>query len=246
MVKTTDYYEYWNKTRDKTPVVLDREKVSLNFISKIIKPKSSVLDVGCGYGRFMEFLQRKFPETSIKGIDFSNSEVLDAKRKGLDVKQGDFEKGIDFPEKKFDIVYAGEIIEHLYNPDFFLEEINRILKDNGFLVLSTPNLLAWFNRILAVLGTQPLFLEPSTKSKLVGAGILRKFKKESQPVGHVRIFTLEALKDLLKMNGFQILEIKGSIFDEGLPKSIQFIDKMFTLSPSLSSQLVVLARKTTV
>jgi 2-polyprenyl-3-methyl-5-hydroxy-6-metoxy-1,4-benzoquinol methylase len=201
------------------------------------------LDAGCGYGRFMELLRRKFPDSTLKGIDFSKSEIADAKEKGLDVKQGDFEKGIDFSEKKFDIVYAGEIIEHLYNPDFFLEEINRVLKDNGFLVLSTPNLLSWFNRILALIGVQPLFLEPSTKSKLVGAGILRKFKKESQPVGHVRIFTLEALKDLLKMNHFQIVEIKGSIFDEGLPKPALLFDRLFTIFPGMASQLVILARK---
>jgi hypothetical protein len=117
------------------------------------------------------------------------------------------------------------------------------LKKRGYFVFATPNLLAWFNRILVPLGVQPLFLEPSTKSKLVGAGFLARFKKESQPVGHVRIFTTRALKDMLEMNGFEILKIKGALFDEGLPKSILWIDKIFNIIPGLSSNLVIVARK---
>jgi 2-polyprenyl-3-methyl-5-hydroxy-6-metoxy-1,4-benzoquinol methylase len=243
MVKTIDYYEHWNKVRQKRNFLLDREKVALKFISSILKHDSVLLDAGCGSGIFMEFLSKKFQDLKLQGIDFSKTEVNEAKQKGFDVKQGDFEKGIAFKDKVFDIVYAGEIIEHLYNPDCFLAELNRILKNQGYLVLSTPNLCVWYNRILMLLGIQPLFLEPSTKSKLVGAGFLKRFKKESQPVGHVRIFTFEALKDMLKMNGFKIEAVKGAVFEEGFPKSVLMFDRIFKVSPKLSSHFVILARK---
>lgn len=241
MVKTIDHYSYWNKNRNK--FILDREKKSLEFISQIIRKDDKLLDAGCGNGKFLDLLGLKIKEADLHGVDFSKSEVNEAKKKGLKVIQGNFEEKINFNSGFFDIVNASEVIEHLYNPDKFLEEINRVLKKGGYLIMSTPNLCAWFNRILVPLGVQPLFVESSTKSKLIGAGFLRKFKKESTPVGHVRIFNFQAIKDLLKENGFELVKVKGAIFDEGLPKKLWVIDRSFNILPKMASHFVILARK---
>lgn len=240
-----DHYEYWNKKRDKKLVIWDREKAALRLIGSVIKEGDKILDIGCGNGKFMNLLLTVFKNKNlqIKGIDFSPSEVKEAKSRKLDVKRANIEEGIPFKDSTFNLVYAGEIIEHLYNADFFLSEISRVLKNGGFVVFSTPNLCAWMNRVLMPLGIQPLFLEPSTKSKLVGAGFLAKFKKESQPVGHIRIFTIRALKDMLKMNQFKTLKVKGGLFDEGLPKSLLPIDRLFSIEPQLACNLIFLARK---
>lgn len=243
MLEKRDYFDYWNRTRKDKFSIYDREKVALKIISKIIRGDESILDVGCGYGKFIRILSKKFSGITLKGVDYSKKEVKDARKMGLDVSIGDVEKGIDFRSESFDILFAGEFIEHLYNPDFFLAESNRVLKKNGFLILTTPNLCAWFNRVLMFVGIQPLFLEPSTKSKLIGAGPLKKFKKESTPVGHVRIFCIDAIRDLLKENGFKMIKVKGAIYDQGLPKKLFFIDRLFKFKPSLSSILVVLAKK---
>ncbi len=242
MTETIDYYSYWNKNR-KDRKLWDREKVALRLISKTLKPGESFLDAGCGNGYFLECVSRIFPNRKVSGLDFSKSEVSEARKKGLNVRQCNLEKGIPAKAGSCNVLYAGEVLEHFYNPDFFLDEANRVLKHGGFLIFSTPNLCAWFNRVLMPLGIQPLFLEPSTKSKLVGAGFLKRFKKESQPVGHVRIFTIAALKDMLSASGFKVIAVKGSLFDEGLPKSALWLDRIFSLVPSLSSNLVVLAKK---
>ena len=184
-----------------------------------------------------------FPSQKCYGLDFSQEEVDLANKRGLNVKQGNIEEKFPFNSNKFNVVYAGEVIEHLFNPDHFLEESGRVLRKDGYLIISTPNLLAWFNRILVPIGIQPLFVEPSTKSKLVGAGPLKRFKQDSVPVGHVRIFTLSALKDILEMHGFKILEVKGAIYESGFPKNVLKIDKLFSKRPTLSSHLVILAKK---
>jgi 2-polyprenyl-3-methyl-5-hydroxy-6-metoxy-1,4-benzoquinol methylase len=237
-----DYYKYWNKKRGRRPI-RRREIIALEIISKILKKKDKILDAGCGNGDFMKMLLNKYPELDIEGIDYSQIEVKEAKARGLNVRRGDFSEGIPSKNGEFDIVYAGEIIEHLYNPDLFLSEANRIIKKGGYLVISTPNLCAWFNRIIMLLGIQPLFLEPSTKSKFIGAGFLKRFKKEGQPVGHVRIFNYAAIKDILEMNGFRILQVRGAIFDEAFPKSVLFFDKFFEIFPRLAANFVILAKK---
>jgi len=239
---TKDYYNFWNKNRTANRL-LHREKLALGLVEKYSKKNNSILDVGCGNGKFIEAMSRVAPGSKISGLDFSDAEIKEAQKNGLDVSKANFENGIPVPKNKLDLVYAGEILEHLQDPDFFLEEINRILKNSGHLILTTPNLCAWFNRILLPLGIQPLFLEPSTRSKFVGAGVLKRFKKDSQPVGHVRIFTIAALRDLLRMNGFKLMCIEGAIYDEGLPKNIWWIDRLFSFFPSLSSNLIVVAKK---
>jgi 2-polyprenyl-3-methyl-5-hydroxy-6-metoxy-1,4-benzoquinol methylase len=76
---------------------------------------------------------------------------------------------LPFQDGYFDVVYMGDVIEHLTNPDFAINEVARVIKTNGFLVLSTPNLACWLNRLLLLLGMQPLFSEVST-AKTFGRG----------------------------------------------------------------------------
>lgn len=242
-MKTIDFYAYWNKKISEKEKLLDRETQSLKLISKIVGNNYNFLDIGCGHGKFLSRIKKRFKNIQIKGKDYSDEEIALAKKRGLNVSKCNLEEGIDEKNNTFDIVYAGELIEHLYNPDIFLEESNRILKKGGYLLITTPNLCAWFNRILLPMGVQPLFLEPSTKSKLVGAGFLKKFKKDYHPIGHVRIFTLAALKDMFQMNNFKLITVKGALSEDTIPKKLLFLDKIFTALPSLSSDLIVLAMK---
>ena len=244
-MKPIDYYEYWNKNRIDAhrKRLLHREAISLRTLARIVQPGQTLLDAGCGNGMFLQRIAERFSELNLKGVDYSKHEVQEARKNGFDVKQADFGEGIPLKKTSVDIVYAGEVIEHLYNPDKLVTEAHRMLRKGGYFLLSTPNLCSWFNRILMPLGIQPLFLEPSTKSKMVGAGFLGRFKIGEQPVGHVRIFTLRALKDMLEMYGFRVVRVNGANYDEGFPSLALFADTFFTLFPSLSSHIVVLARK---
>lgn len=242
MKSSVDYYTYWNKKR-ATEKVLHREKKCLVLLRKYMKKGCRLIDIGCGNGKFLQEIKKRFPEVEGCGIEGSDAEVKEARKRGLNVIKEDLEKGLKKRKRRADIVYLGEVLEHVYDPDGTLDEVNQQLKTGGLLLLATPNLCAWFNRLLMLIGMQPLFLEPSTRSKLMGAGILGKLKKESQPVGHVRVFTYEAVKDLLKQSGFQIIKRKGAVFDEGLPRMILPFDWIFSLLPSLAAHHIILARK---
>ena len=242
-----DHYTYWNQQRDqRARRLLHREIITLNILKSLVQKGNCLLDVGCGDGRFMEQCIAIESSLNIQGIDFSHVEVASAAKRGLAVKQGNVQDGLPYSQESFDIIHAAELIEHLYDADQFLIECNQALKTNGYLIISTPNLCAWFNRIFLPLGIQPLFLEPSTRSKKIGSGILGRFKKEDTPVGHVRIFTILALKDMLARYEFELIQVKGAIFDEGLPRKMWWLDHLFAaIKPSLASNLILVAKKKT-
>lgn len=191
----------------------------------------------------MQRIKHHFPTFTVVGTDFSPKEVRKVQAKGFIAKRADFGVRLPFKDGAFNIVYSGEVIEHLYNPDLFLQETHRILKKGGYALITTPNLCAWFNRLLMPLGIQPLFLEPSTKSKLVGAGPLKRFKQDPHPVGHIRIFSRAALEDMFHAEGFEVIALHGANYDEGFPGWLLPFDTLFTPFPSLAAHFIFLVRK---
>jgi SAM-dependent methyltransferase len=240
MQKPFDYYgaEHW---AERTNELLRRERLALSLLEDVLTPEACVLDVGCGNGIFLERIRRHLPNAQLSGIDYSQYQVEHSAHPSLHLKQADLTKGIPFGDAVFDVVYAAEIIEHLLDPDLLLSEIHRVLRPSGTLVLSTPNLCAWYNRVLFVLGVQPLFVESSTRSSAIGSGWMRRFKLGTTPVGHVRIFNLDAIRDLLVSCGFAPMAIKGASFDY-FPRPLRLLDTAISFYPGLASNFVIKCR----
>jgi len=114
----------------------EEEKILLSFLPD--GSGKSLLDVGCGIGSISLELQKK--GFCVKGVDFSEIGVSKCIERGLDARVCDVDKnGLPFGDKSFDIVWAGDIIEHVFDPIFLLEETCRVLKDNGSLLATIPN-----------------------------------------------------------------------------------------------------------
>lgn len=240
-----DYYDAtkWDLSGEDRGL-LERELKSIKYIKETSDAKI-ILDVGCGDGLFLDKLAevlegRKGLE--LWGVDYSKYKLEKAKKGGHNVKWCDLEKGLPFEDNTFDLIYAAELIEHLYNPDFFLEECNRVLRPEGQLIVSTPNLQAWYNRVLFAFGIQPLFYEVSTRSPQVGSGILKRIKKGKAPVGHVHVFNRAGLVDILRQEGFEMVKMLGARF-HSLPRPAQVVDKAFNIRPSVASNLIAIARR---
>jgi len=204
---------------------------------------ASILDIGCGDGTFLQQLDKTLARPyEYHGVEFSEDMVEKAQGLPYDIRRCNLEDRIPYSDASFDLVYAGEVIEHIYNPDHLLEECRRVLKPGGLLIVSTPNLQAWYNRVIFFFGVQPIFYEVSTKSTMIGAGVLRRVKRQTAPVGHVRVFNHRGLTDLLENEGFDVLASSGAIF-QSLPRPVQVIDRAFNVRPKLASVMVVTARK---
>ena len=116
------------------------------------------------------------------------------------------------------------------------------LKKDGYFYISTPNLASWFNRVIFLFGYQPFFTEISNEDKTLGLKFTQAFTKNRAPLGHIRVFTLKGLIDLLEYHGFVIMNKYGGKI-EYLPRFMKPFDKFFSNFPYLASDLFVVARK---
>jgi SAM-dependent methyltransferase len=120
--KITDW-----KNHDRN-LMAEREFQTITYLLKAfygfeLKKGSNILDLGSGD----QFLMNEFKK---RGISYFS----------LDIKDLDFEKDkFSFESNKFDLVISLAVLEHLKNPDLFLEESRRVLKNESYLFLSTPN-----------------------------------------------------------------------------------------------------------
>jgi len=218
-----------------------RQKICVKLIGKMNLPKDSkILDVGCGDGNFLNILKNDF-KLDCYGVEFSNKLIKECP-KTLKIVKGNVENKIPFSKKFFDVILAFELIEHLCNVDKFLNESNRVLKNNGLLIITTPNHVSWYNRLLFLIGRQPIFQEVSTQDGCVGAGFLDKYKLTKEPMGHIRNFNYYSITDILRLHGFEIIYYKGVNY-EHFPNIISLIDRFFNNFKKLSSIIVVVAIK---
>jgi SAM-dependent methyltransferase len=198
--------------------------------------------VGCGDGSFLDHLSAHVgdPRVSYLGVDYSEHQLAKAARLPYEFHKCDLGEGIPLPDASVDLVNAAEVIEHLYDPDLLVDESARVLRPGGHLVVTTPNLHAWFNRILFIAGIQPIFYETSTRSTAVGAGVMRRLKHDTRPVGHLRLFNRTALTDLMRHAGFEPVAVRGARY-HAVPRGLRWLDGAFCRRPSLASILVIVA-----
>ena len=236
---------YTEKYNDET-WLKQMEKVAYSLINRIkdinpIKRGDRILDAGCGSGDLGRVLINKF-NSQVYGIDMNKVTIQRAKKTGLKVKMADLDAKWPFENNFFNVVIGSEVIEHVVNPDNFLAETKRVLKKDGLLILTTPNLAAWFNRVIFLFGFQPFFTEVSTIDKTMGLSFTRKLTKNREPLGHIRCFTLRALKDILDLHGFRVILVKGSTVYY-FPKFMKPFDYLFSYLPDFSTNLTIVARK---
>ena len=187
------------------------------------KIQGNIIDIGCGQGRLLEKVLKKFRVNQAIGIDISPKlcALASARNPQASIFNLDAEE-VDnkFSENSFDIVFMTEVLEHLLNPQKVLLKISRILKPGGKLIITVPN-SDWFG--------------------------YKKYKRSReifQPVDD-HFYKVDEVKRLLEQNNFRVEEIHGGDVLFNYSGILKFIDKiLLLLFPVLSKRmkrLIILA-----
>ncbi len=161
-------------------------KIAIRLLKKHKKDIQNIFDLGCSTGIFLGMVAKE--GWTPYGSDV-NSNLVNINRKrfndNIRLQIGD---SIDFPDRHFDVVTLFDSIEHMPNPITTLKEVARVVKDDGFVVISTPNIEGLFPRLTYVI-----------LGKTIGVW------EHPTPPGHVFQFSLKTLKMVLKKAGLEIV-----------------------------------------
>ncbi len=230
---------YWEEiyTKRKAPPnfmiyeLSSRMENTLNFIDNLFNGKPlKILDVGCGTGHYIEQL---IPKNHIVfGNDIAIGMLHKSKQKYLNFIDSHFLslsniEQLPFRNKSFDVVICIGVIEYLPDVNQAIEELHRIVRDDGIVIISAPNQLS-----LKFL-TDPYYLKRLFQYVLIKSGLRRNEQRSTNPDVSANIdfknkrFRLGKLKKIFNSNGFSIIEFK----------SISFGPISFFLKPILPLQL---------
>ena len=144
---------HYSNSEEEVLTLLKRNKAPIDynlkqFFEARIDKKNNILDLGCGYGSFLYFLQSHRYE-NVTGVDISTEEVRICKKlfKTYQFHQEDIFEYVYNTKEKFDVIYLSHVLEHVKKDQIFefLQDVKNILTDDGYFIIVVPNSAAYFN-----------------------------------------------------------------------------------------------------
>jgi SAM-dependent methyltransferase len=145
------YSEHNRLERGAGFVFAGPERVGL-FRRHVGGPGRRVLDLGCRDGA----LTRAYAEgNDVVGVDADKEALAEAQKLGIETRWADLDEPLPFEDGSFDVVVAGELLEHLRDPGRLVAEARRVLRPGGTFVASVPNAYRLKNRLRFLAGRKP-------------------------------------------------------------------------------------------
>ena len=175
------------------------------------KRGGNVLDIGTHVGDFTMRVAERLGSKEVYGVELIEKHAAEARARGIKIEVADIESGLPFPDRKFDVVHANQVIEHLRDTDLFVTEIRRVLKPGGIACISTNNLSSWHNVWSLVFGYQPFPMHVSD-ALIVGNPLNPEHGQPHEDAGriHVRVFTGRALGELCAHHGLPPIRMRSA------------------------------------
>jgi ubiquinone/menaquinone biosynthesis C-methylase UbiE len=185
----------------------DTDELNREAILAAIEPRPGgiALDIGCGDGVFTRRVADRAAAGRALGVEMVDMLAQQARSNGVEVTSANIVEGLPYEDASIDVVHCNQVIEHLSGTDVLMKEIRRILRPDGYAVLSTNNLASWHNIASLVMGWQPPVCHVS-EEMIVGTpmNFYEGGASHAETPQHLRIFTGDALAQLATYHGLTV------------------------------------------
>jgi methionine biosynthesis protein MetW len=160
-------------------------------IAELVPKGSRVLDLGCGDGAMLDYLQRERGCTGY-GIELADANVLACVTRGVNVIQLNLDEGLAiFEDASFDVVLQIDTLQHLRNAEVMLRETVRVGRVG---IVAFPNFAHWPNRLSVLRGRMP---------------VTKRLPYQWYDTPNIRVGTHADLAALAQRNGLRVLDSFG-------------------------------------
>jgi SAM-dependent methyltransferase len=148
----SERYAAHNRTERGAGFVFARPERETLFKRYVGGPGRRVLDLGCRDGALT---QAYLDGNEVVGVDADREALAEAARLGIETQWADLDLPLELPDASFDVVVAGELLEHLRDPQRLVADVRRVLRPGGTFVASVPNAYRLKRRLLFLVGRSP-------------------------------------------------------------------------------------------
>ena len=164
---------------------------TLHAIASLVPHGSRVLDLGCGDGTMLDYLQRHRKCTGY-GVELDDANVLACVQRGVNVLQLNLDQGLTvFGDGSFDVVLQIDTLQHLRNAETMLRETARVGRVG---IVAFPNFAHWPNRLSILQGRMP---------------VTKRLPYQWYDTPNIRVGTHADLAVLAQRNGLRVLDSFG-------------------------------------
>jgi 2-polyprenyl-3-methyl-5-hydroxy-6-metoxy-1,4-benzoquinol methylase len=186
------------------------------------RPAGPLLDVGCYDGQLTA--QVVAPPDQVVGVDVAHAALHAAAQRGITAVRAQVEAPLPFQDGSFATVLAAEVIEHVFDTQAVIAGFARVVRPGGWVVITTPNLVALSGRAQLLLGRSPHNVE---------------FDAGPGTSGHIRYFTFDTLELLLRRAGLQPIGRWTNVAHFSVLGSSELVGQLW---PGLGHTLISVAR----
>jgi methionine biosynthesis protein MetW len=167
------------------------DPANLQAIACLVPEGARVLDLGCGDGAMLDYLQRHRGCTGY-GVEIDDANVLACVKRGVNVIQLNLDEGLSaFADASFDVVLQIDTLQHLRNAEVMLRETVRVGRLG---IVAFPNFAHWPNRLSVLRGRMP---------------VTRRLPYQWYDTPNIRVGTHADLATLAVRNGLQVVDSFG-------------------------------------
>jgi 2-polyprenyl-3-methyl-5-hydroxy-6-metoxy-1,4-benzoquinol methylase len=211
----------------KTKDVVYFESVRKDILPLLPQKMNRILEVGCGSGNTLNYIKNNCQCDWVCGVEFFHDAAESASSKVDLLIEGDIEKlYLPIDPETLDVILCLDVLEHLVDPWEVISKLSKLLKPDGIIIASIPNIRNFHVVLPLIFGG---------KWEYTDEGLLDRT--------HLRFFTKKTALNLLESSGLKVDKIKETGFEKGSKTRVANLITFSLFKPFFTTQYLLRAKK---